>query len=427
MADLKDGESIAMHGSGSRPYQLKNTGGVYSCSCPAWRHQSLPIEQRTCKHLRRLRGDEAESTRVGAQLPHHRSRDESRATSIPALLLAQTWDGESDLAGWWMSEKLDGVRAYWTGDRLVSRLGNPIHAPAWFTAGLPATPLDGELWMARKRFQRTVGIVRRQDQPDAWKEIRYLIFDAPDDVNAFEHRVKRITQIVRDHQPPFAAALEHSCCVDTDHMRRELARVDALGGEGLMLRQPGSRYIGHRSSTLLKVKSFSDAEARVVGHEPGQGRHKGRLGALLCELPNGKRFAVGTGLSDAERACPPLIGSWITFRYQELTDGGVPRFPSYVGIRAGINQSLSPSPASQGPAVIAKSTAATKRRFEFVQGASDKFWEISIAGREVTVRFGRNGAAGQVNVKAFADAAAANQHANTLIAAKTGKGYVEVR
>ena len=66
MPDLNDGESVEMQGSGSRPYVLKNTGGVYSCTCPAWRNQSIGIERRTCKHLRKLRGDAAEQARVGA-------------------------------------------------------------------------------------------------------------------------------------------------------------------------------------------------------------------------------------------------------------------------------------------------------------------------------------------------------------------------
>ena len=57
MPDLADGESVEMQGSGAKPYELKNTGGVYSCSCPAWRNQSVAIEKRTCKHLKKLRGE----------------------------------------------------------------------------------------------------------------------------------------------------------------------------------------------------------------------------------------------------------------------------------------------------------------------------------------------------------------------------------
>jgi len=98
-----------------------------------------------------------------------------------------------------------------------------------------------------------------------------------------------------------------------------------------MLRKPESRYEAGRSATLLKVKTFHDAEARVVGHEAGRGRHKGRLGALLVELADGTRFAVGTGLSDAVRSSPPPLDTWVTFRFQGMTDGGVPRFPVFVG------------------------------------------------------------------------------------------------
>ena len=97
----------------------------------------------------------------------------------PALLLAHKWNGKSDLTGWWMSEKLDGVRAYWTGSQFVSRLGNTYHAPAWFTKSLPKYPLDGELWVGRKLFQKTVSVVRRANAGDEWKNVRYLVFDAP--------------------------------------------------------------------------------------------------------------------------------------------------------------------------------------------------------------------------------------------------------
>jgi DNA ligase-1 len=332
MPDLQDGETVEMQGSGSKPYLLKNTGGVYSCSCPAWRNQSVAIEKRTCKHLRKLRGDAEESARVGGEAPARVAK--AKDTAVPPLLLAESWDGALDLKGWWMSEKLDGVRAYWDGTRFLSRLGNPLLAPDWFCAGLPNEPLDGEFWLDRKKFQRTVSIVRRQDQSDLWKEIRFLIFDAPAGDDAFESRLKTIKRIVAKNQPAYATMHEHVPCVDLDHLRGELARIEALGGEGLMLRQPSSKYVAGRSMSLLKVKTFHDAEARVVGHEAGKGRHKGRLGALLVELANGTRFAVGTGFSDAERGNPPAIGAVITFRYQELTDGGVPRFPSYVGVRA---------------------------------------------------------------------------------------------
>ncbi len=340
MPDLQDGETFEMQGSASKPYVLKNTGGVYSCSCPAWRNQSIAIERRTCKHLRKLRGDAAEEARTGGALPQRpvkssaTSEGEPDETAGPPLLLAESWDNATDLSDWWMSEKLDGVRAYWDGKQFLSRQGNLYHAPAWFVEGLPEVPLDGELWIDRKKFQRTVSIVRRQDKSDLWNEVRFLVFDAPAASGGFEERLAFLKDVLARKELKFARPHYHARCSSLDNLRAELARVEALGGEGLMLRQPGSKYVAGRSTTLLKVKTFHDAEALVVGHQAGAGRHKGRLGALLVRLPDGTDFAIGTGFSDRERANPPAVGATVTFRYQELSEAGVPRFPSYVGERS---------------------------------------------------------------------------------------------
>ncbi len=446
MPDLADGESVEMKGSAAMPYVLKNTGGVYSCSCPAWRNQSVAIEKRTCKHLKKYRGEQAELDRVGSEAPPKSKPDgevdgdevDGDEAKGPPLLLAQTWTNDVDLAGWWMSEKLDGVRAYWNGKHLLSRLGNVLHAPDWFIAGLPATPLDGELWLARKSFQRTVSIVRRQDKSDHWKEISYLIFDAPAQAAAFEERMSFLKDTLTGGKAKHIQLHEHQQCQSVDHLREELARVEALGGEGLMLREPGSKYQVGRSATLLKVKTFHDAEARVVDHQAGSGRHKGRLGALLVQLADGTLFSVGTGFSDAQRASPPSIGSTITFRYQELSDRGVPRFPSFVRLNQGTQASMPASATASPPSAIkaskTRSEPATgisaertmaKRYFEFQDDKSSKFWEIDTNGNDVTVRFGRIGANGQTQTKTFGDAAAAQKHADKLIAEKTEKGYVE--
>jgi DNA ligase-1 len=339
MPDLLDGETAHVQGSARKPYELKNIGGVYSCSCPAWRNQSLPIERRSCKHLRQYRGEEAERQRLGGIPSVASPSAKADKPKAPALLLADKWSDKTDPSGWWLSEKLDGVRAYWDGRQFLSRQGNRFHAPDWFTEGLPSTPMDGELWIGRKQFQRTVSIVRRQDQSDHWREVKYLIFDAPNAGGRFEARLAHLIQNCRELQTQFAEVLPQHRCLGKAHLLEELGRINSLCGEGLMLRQPGSNYEPGRSSTLLKVKTFHDAEARVIGHQPGTGRHYGRLGALLVALPNGTEFAVGSGFTDAERELPPRVGTKITFRYQELTDGGVPRFPTFVRVR----------PDEQGP------------------------------------------------------------------------------
>ena len=140
MNELVDGQSVEIQGSAAKPYTIKNVGGVYSCSCPAWKNQSLPIDRRSCKHLRRYLGDEAENTRLGLTQTAPSAKQifaEPPAAEAPQLLLAHSWDNEQDLTGWYMSEKLDGVRANWTGSRFVSRNGNQFFAPAWFTDGFP--------------------------------------------------------------------------------------------------------------------------------------------------------------------------------------------------------------------------------------------------------------------------------------------------
>jgi DNA ligase-1 len=335
--DLADGQTVEVMGSGVKPYVLKNVGGAYACSCPAWRNQSAPVDRRSCKHLRALRGDAAEATRIGAEttpVPRAVAEAAVRPKAVPPpLLLAHPWTADVNPAGWWMSEKLDGVRAYWTGETFLSRLGNEYFAPSWFTAALPRTPLDGELWMGRKRFQPCVSAVRSREPGEAWRAIQYVVFDAPAMGGPFEHRFDECR-----HRLDMAAShlriIDMIRCFDVDHLRRELARIEGLGGEGVMLRAHGSKYEVGRSPTLLKVKTFHDAEARVVAYAPGRGKHKGRLGALVVELEDGTRFNIGTGLSDAERSAPPRVGALVTFRYQEMTDGGVPRFPAFVRERA---------------------------------------------------------------------------------------------
>jgi DNA ligase 1 len=433
-AELTDGDSAQVKGSGSSVYTLKNSGGVYSCTCPAWRNQSVGIERRTCKHLRAYRGDEAESARLGSEnltgrpvkpvriaAPGEAASEDEEG---PPVLLAHKWENDVDLTGWWLSEKLDGVRAWWDGETFLSRLGNKFFAPPWFTARFPKTPLDGELWGGRKLFQRTVGIVKRQDESALWKELQFVVFDAPAHGGTFEERVAFIDRTVADLKVDWLKAHTHYRCEGTEHLRAELARVEALGGEGLMVRQPQSRYEAGRSNTLLKVKSFHDAEACVRAHVPGLGRHKGRLGALLVELPDGTQFNVGTGFSDAEREKPPALGAIITFRYQELSNAGVPRFPSYIGER--IDGSLhaastvkrveavnaaspvkalnaaSPAKAKPQPkAALSPQKLSQARYFEFEGDSSAKFWEIRVDGSAFVTRYGKIGSEGQSTQKDY--------------------------
>lgn len=346
-----DGDVSEVNGSGTKPYKLRNIGGVLDCSCPAWRNVGGPIDTRTCKHLIALRGIEVERTRVGDDRMPTKFRKGTKAPANPltpaaplvamqpstdtglSVLLANKWDPRTDPTGWWLSEKLDGVRAYWDGKQFLSRNGNVFHAPEWFKKGLPDFPVDGELWVDRQMFQSTISIVRRLNGGDAWKGMKYLIFDAPDHGGTFEERVSHLNDWAENTSSLHASVHYHKVCIGPSHLRQEMDQVLALGGEGLMLRQPGSLYERGRSSTLLKVKQFSDAEAVVIAHAAGKGKHKGRLGGLVVRTPEGKEFNVGSGLTDAERESPPEIGSTITYRFTEHTKDGIPKCASFVCVR----------------------------------------------------------------------------------------------
>jgi DNA ligase-1 len=249
------------------------------------------------------------------------------------VMLAHQWDHKVEIKGWWMSEKLDGVRGYWTGDKLMSRQGNPFNAPEWFTRGFPSTPLDGELWAGREQFPELVSIVRRKSADTDWKKVRYVIFDAPQIEGGFEKRIDFARRWFLEHPNLFAEVLEHQTCESEEHLREKLTEIESLGGEGVMLRKPGSPYTIGRSHDLLKVKTYEDAEATVINHLPGSGKHTGRLGSLLVELPNGIQFAIGTGFSDQERDNPPPIGSIVTFKYYGFYKSGIPKFASFLRIR----------------------------------------------------------------------------------------------
>ena len=425
-AELEDGDSAEVQGSSST-YTLSRQGRVYMCSCPAWKNQGAPVDARTCKHLRAYLGNDVETTRVGAAAPQRSAatvkRDAAAAEGkAPPILLAHKWETDHDPTGWWMSEKLDGIRAYWDGECFISRLGNKFLAPDWFIADLPADTLDGELWVGRKQFQRTTSIVRSGAGGAEWKAVTYVVFDAPEAAGGFEDRLAHIEKVMTRANPPHARFLEHAQCRGIDHLKEELARVEALGGEGLMLRQPGSTYAIGRSNTLLKVKTFHDSEARVIGHAPGSGKHKGRLGALIVELADGVQFNVGTGFSDAERESPPAIGAVITFRYQELSNDGVPRFPSYVGERVDVEL---PKPKVKVVAEPEPEPESPKADFKvrLVHDDEHKFWEIEVRGSTYYTRFGKLGSAGQTRVTELGSASAARSDADKRAQQKRREGY----
>ena len=252
----------------------------------------------------------------------------------PALQLAKVYQPGMPLDGYWVSEKLDGVRAYWDGAQLWSKGGNRIAAPEWFTRGYPDQAMEGELWMGRGRFAEVSAAVRRlRPQAQEWRQIRLMLFDLPESRQPFAVRVQEMRALVAASSSYTLEVVTQTPATDHDRLMLQLDKVMARGGEGLMLHHGDSVYHAGRSDAVLKVKSYQDAEARVIGHVGGQGKFAGMLGALQVETDDGRRFRLGTGFSDAERRDPPPIGSTVTFKYYGLTATGLPRFASFLRVR----------------------------------------------------------------------------------------------
>ena len=254
--------------------------------------------------------------------------------SEPPLQLARVYQAGMDLQGYWVSEKLDGVRAYWDGQQLLSRGGNIIAAPGWFLRDFPAQPLDGELWMGRGRFAQVSAAVRRlQPKAQEWRQIRFMVFDLPASGVPFSELVKRMRELVGKTSSYHLALVEQRPATDHGALLARLDRVLAVGGEGLMLHHGESIYTAGRTATLLKVKTSQDAEATVVDYSEGKGKYQGQVGALVVETGDGRRFKLGSGLSDNDRADPPPVGSTVTYKFFGLTANGLPRFASFLRIR----------------------------------------------------------------------------------------------
>jgi len=253
----------------------------------------------------------------------------------PPLLLANDYDEAAvDVSRYWVSEKYDGVRAYWDGKQLITRAGNIIHAPEWFTAGWPSEPLDGELWAGRGQFEQVTATVRDLDPDDsAWRHIRFMVFDLPAHGGTFSSRLASLRSLLAPLRIDWLREVSHSRVADDASLHLQLESVAAGGGEGLMLHKDDSLYRAERSDDLLKLKPHQDAEARVIAHLPGQGKYLGMLGALLVRSDAGLQFRIGTGFTDDQRRDPPPIGSHITYSYHNLTARGIPRFARFLRVR----------------------------------------------------------------------------------------------
>jgi len=292
--------------------------------------------------------------------------------------LSKKLDISAPPIGWWASEKWDGIRALWDGEKIISRgsgVGKPkvyTYIPEWFKNTLPpGIPLDGEIWIGRGLFQKTSRLSTLKPGKSYTIEqiekiwaghsdppVLFKVFDIPNDTRPFEKRMSFLQTIVKDRKACWdlleypdkkTFPLQFTEQVKIKSMEQLIklyTKLTSEGAEGIMLRAPGSPYQTKRSKYMLKYKIKEDAECILREYIPGDGKYIGMLGSLKCELmkdgkPNKVFTQIGTGLNDNQREnynnsnssdfIP--IGSIVSFSYMEMTNEGVPRHPVYRGIR----------------------------------------------------------------------------------------------
>lgn len=234
-----------------------------------------------------------------------------------------------DIKGWFMSEKFDGIRAYWNGKELLSKNGNKIFAPKWFTKDFPNFQLDGELWTKRDDFENIQSIVLSKDETNNWEKISYNIFEVPNQKGNFANRLKILEEFLNKNPNKYIKIIPQIICKDENHLNEYLEKLLTLKAEGIMLKNPHLDYFTNRSENILKVKKFEDMEGVVISYNYNNNEFK----SLKILLENNITFNLGNGFTKEEKLNPPKIGDIVTFKYFGFTKNGKPKFASFLRIR----------------------------------------------------------------------------------------------
>jgi len=252
----------------------------------------------------------------------------------PAIQQATAYKTVTDINQYWLSEKLDGMRGYWDGTQLLTRQGNLIHSPEWFTKNWPDNAIDGELWVKRGYFQQTLSCVRKKQLDEiCWQFVRFMMFDLPEHGGTFTQRLSAMQELTNKRNSPYLSMIEQFKVTTNEQLHQTLDKVAKNNGEGLMLHLGDAYYHVGRTNNIMKLKKHDDAEAIVIAHIEGKGKYQGILGAIQVKTVEGIIFKIGSGFTDEERHQPPAVGSLITFKYNGKTQAGIPRFARFFRIR----------------------------------------------------------------------------------------------
>lgn len=252
------------------------------------------------------------------------------APTAPELMLAGEYRAGLPLNKYYVSEKFDGIRAYWDGQRLFSKSGRILSPPNYFIRNFPNYALDGELWAGRGQFETTLSIVQ-SDNKSRWSQLTLMVFDMPDEKGPFSARVEKMRVLKSNIKSPYIKFIQQEKLDSESHLMMRLKKITAEGAEGLMLHHESAHYPGKPGVDLLKLKPEYQGIAKVIKINPGKGKFAGLLGSLTVKDANGQTFKIGSGFTIQDRKSNFKLGDHIRYRYSGYTRSGKPRHAVFIG------------------------------------------------------------------------------------------------
>jgi DNA ligase-1 len=226
----------------------------------------------------------------------------------------EQYENEINVEGWFMSEKLDGIRAYWDGQNFLSKNNNIINVPE-FLKQLPPFPVDGELWNGYQDNQsllsflkQSCGVVtkRNKDKLD-WAKIKFCVFDAPNVEGSYDKRHFFLENNFTQYCNSIISLIPMQKCNGKEHLKNHLEEIVKKGGEGIMIYNPVSHYQPGRSKNVLKVKKYYESEIKFLERSE-VGYH------FKCLQNNGSEVLLKVTGGYHERT--PEVGSMIPVKHQ---------------------------------------------------------------------------------------------------------------
>lgn len=243
---------------------------------------------------------------------------------------AKIYSEDQNVTGWYMSEKLDGIRAFWDGKNLKTRTSRELFSPPEFTKNFPPFELDGELWTKRGDFENIQNIVMDKN-PKSWDEITYNIFEAPSKVGNFDQRLQKAKDWFSKNPNSNIKFIEHFKCTSKQDIDNFLTHILKLGGEGVMIKNPNAPYTTGRSGDILKLKKYLDDEGKII--KINFSKQDSKIASLTLKLEDGTEFKLGSGFDKNFHQNPPKVGDIVTFKFFGFTKNKKPRFASFLHIR----------------------------------------------------------------------------------------------